>query len=474
MQAEIYAGFVETFLQLNNIALGQRAGELALDRYRQFLPPEAVEILQVETNLAQADFYRTRFDGLIARFEDLVARTSHRGGEYASVRADALTLLSMTHFRMGHYEQSVRTSEAAIAQLREAHAKTFDYEIDIVLYNLFLARLAEGRMGDAAALISELTAQDRQLVGPQHPGLTTDVVAIARLMQDAGRLREAHELYTTSIAARRKQFSEKHQFVINTRGYLADNDCELGDAVSSEATFSDLVTALTAPGTEIAANDFARILFGHANCLIKLGRLDDARRELDSAHAQIMHVTEKDGPIALAIDAAGADIERAAGRSDAALVLLEPILARQRARADRELPASLLCAARASTALGRFTDAQLALAEARDVLDRQGRPTSAVAREVELTWAAQPVSGAPRHGAAEHWLRAAQIGCVNFGCDDARVREWQHLAAQAGSDSGAATRPAGASSAASKPYEAQYLLAVDILAQASPAQEHGR
>jgi len=476
VQAEIYAGFVDTFLQLNNNALGQRAGELALERYHQFLPADAAEILRLETDLAQADFYRTRFDGLVARFEDLIARTRNRGGEYAAVRADDLTLLSMTHFRMGNYEASVHTSEAALALLRESHAKPYDYDIGIVLYNLFLARLAEGRLTDAAALIGEFTTGDRKIIGPQHPGLITDVVAVGRLLQDAGRLHEAHELYTTALAARRKQFPEKHQFVYNTRGYLADNDCELGDATGSAAVFSELVAALDAPGSEVAANDFARIHFSRAHCLVSLGRFDDARRALDAAREQILRVMDKNNPYPLAMDAAAADVERAAGHADAALALLAPIVARQRERSDRELPASLLAVARADVALGKFDEAQLALAEARDVLDRQGRSSSVVAREVELAWTTVSVGGAPRQGAADHWLRAARIGCVNFGCEDARVRGWQRHAVQTGADAAAvaaiATPPAGA---ADKPYEAQYALAVDILAQASsPPPASGR
>jgi len=463
VQAEIYAGFVETFLQINNYTLGKRAGELALEKYRQFLPSDAIEILQMEMDLAQVDFYRTQFDGLIPRFENLLTRAGERGGDYASLRADVLTLLGMTHFRMGNYEQSVQTSEAAVAQLRKAHNKPFDYEIGIVLYNLYLARMAQGRFNDAAALISEFAPGDRLLVGPQHPGLFTDVTAIARLLQDAGRLHEAHDLLSAAVLARQRQFPEHHSLVVNTRGYLADVDCGFDDAARVETRFTELIAVANGPGTEMSATDMARLYFTHAQCLLRLGRLDEARRELEHAREKNLQVAAKDTPYVLAMDATLADIERRAGEPTAALAVLAPILTRQRERGDRELPASLLVFAQADTTLGQFTHAQAALDEARKVLDAQGRPTSVLAREIESAWAALPADVTGARGSAEHWQHAAQIGCVNFGCDDERVKQWQHLSAQAGGN--ASARP----EAAAKPYEAQYAIGADIIAKAQAA-----
>jgi tetratricopeptide (TPR) repeat protein len=469
VQAELYAGFVETFLQLSNNVLGKRAGELALAKYRQFLPPDAVEILKVECNLAQADFYQTHFDGLVARFENLLARIGNRDGEFAAVRADVLTLLGMTHYRMGDFERAFQKSEAALAQLRKTKGKPYDYEIDILLYNLYLVRDAQGRIDEAATLIGEFTAQDRLLVGPQHPGLFTDVTSIARLMQEVGRLHDAHDLFAAAVSARRRQFPENHILAINTRAYLADDDCELGDS-ASESAFDELVALTAKPGIEIGATDLARILVTRAQCLLRRDRSDrfaDVRRSLEQARDLIIRVSAEDSPFALVIDATHADAERRSGNPDAALNSLAPIVARQRERADRELPASLLIAAHANAAVGRYGEALAELDEARGTLVRQGRPFSTVAREVEITSAALP--SATRTSAAGHWLKAAQIGCVNYGCNDGRVREWSHMGDDAaGGDpkAAAAVRPTPALAATDKPYEAQYRLALDILAKA--------
>ena len=337
------------------------------------------------------------------------------------------------------------------------------YEIGIVLYNLYLARMAQGRFDDAAALISEFAPQDRLLVGPQHPGLFTDVTAIARLMQDVGRLHEAHELLAAAVLARQRQFPERHSLVINTRGYLADVDCGLGDAAGAESRFVELIALANDPGTEIAATDLARLYFTHSQCLLRSNRLDDARRELERARERNLQVAAKDSPYVLAMDAAIADIDRRAGQPAAALATLTPILARQRERGDRELPASLLAVAEADLALGKFADAQTTLEEAHKLLDQQGRPQSMLARDVESTWAGLPANMPGAHDAAEHWQRTAQIGCVNFGCDDERVKQWQHLAAQAGGK--ATTTPV----ATARPYEAQYAIGADIVAKAQAA-----
>lgn len=460
VQAEIYAGLVNTFFQLNKLALGKRAAQLALDKYRQFLPADSLEILRTETNIAQADFYLTQFDGLAPRFENLLARLGDRGGDFLDVRTDALTLLAMTQFRIGRYEQSIRASEDVLALLRKTRAKDYDYDINIVLYNEYLARMAEGRFSESGALVNEFATQDRLLVGPQHPGLYTDVVAIARLLQDVGRLHEARELYTAALAARRRQFPETHPFVINIRSYLASIEVESGFAGASEATWEELIATLASPNVEMAATDISRIHFYHALSLLALGRLDDARHALDAAHEQIMRVTDAEGPAALTIDAVSTDAERVAGKPEHALALVEPIIQHQRERADRELPASLLVAARASAAVGKPGDALAALSEARDMLERQGRPFSSLAREVEMAWATLPPGVSTTQTAATHWLRAARIGCVNFGCTDARVVEWRRLANVASS---------GSATTIEKPFEAQYQLALDILTKANSA-----
>jgi tetratricopeptide (TPR) repeat protein len=281
-------------------------------------------------------------------------------------------------------------------------------------------------------------------------------------MQEIGRLREAHDLLSAAALARQRQFPERHSLVINTRGYLADVDCDIGDAADVETRFVELIAFANGPGTEIAATDLARLYFTDAQCLLQSGRLDDARRELEHAREKNLQVAAKDSPYVLAMDSALADIERRAGDPAAALAALAPILARQRERGDRELPASLLAAAEAYIALGKFDLAQTALDEARKLLGRQGRPASMLAREVEIAWTALPASVPGAQGVAEHWRRVAQIGCINFGCDDERVRQWRNRA-------GDAAMPA----ATAKPYEAQYAIGADIVAKAQAAANAG-
>ena len=91
---------------------------------------------------------------------------------------------------------------------------------------------------------------------------------------------------------------------------------------------------------------------------------------------------------------------------------------------------------------------------------------SALGREVELARATLPAGAQSREAAAAHWQRAVQIGCVNFGCDDVRVKEWIRSAALAGGDREKSLSAPLPAIAPSKPYEAQYALAVDILARA--------
>jgi hypothetical protein len=363
-----------------------------------------------------------------------------------------------TLYRMGDLATALTAGEYALAEVARARGEK-SYDVSIALYNLALVRIAQGRVADAAALIDRFVAIDSSRVGPEHPGLMTDVSVIARVLYSAGRLREARELWAGALAARRRNFAETHGWVVRMRGNLADVDRELGDAVTGEAVDAELI-GLVGASTNFPAYDLATLLVGHAQALIALGRLAEARSALASADERARLTTADGTLVPLMIAALRADIDRREGRAATTLAELAPIIERQRAGDDRELPASLLAQARASVSVGQPADAAKALTEARDALARQGRPFSTVAREVEEAWAALPISIVPRQASAEHWQRAAQIGCVNFGCEDARVKEWERLAAQNGA-------PASKAAGNEKPFEAEYSLAVDILAKAN-------
>lgn len=193
---------------------------------------------------------------------------------------------------------------------------------------------------------------------------------------------------------------------------------------------------------------------------MRRGRSAEARRELVAAREQYLRVADEASPNVLAIDAALADIERAEGDPGSALRELAAIVARQRARDDRDVPTTLLALARASVATGDLAHAQAALGEALETLARQDRRASALGREVELVAAGLPW---PRGIAAEHWRNVARIGCINFGCEDARVQEWLHRAAREGAGT---TQPKDVRAGA-RPFEAQYAVAIDILARAA-------
>ena len=468
VQAEIYAGFVETFLQLGQVDLGQRAARQAISAYRQFLPADAIEVLRMETNLAQADFSQTRFDGLVPRFHDLLARIGTRGGDYAALRGDVLILLSMTQYRMGKFAEAIATGESAMAQVGSAQGEK-SYDISIVMYSIALMRISQGRFADAAALIDRFTTLDRSLVGPQHPGLVTDVTVIGRLMHYSGRLREAHELLAAAVSMRQRQFSLAHPLTIRTRDFLASVDCDRGDGPASESAFAEII-AQTIAAANFAVTDLADSYIHRAQCLIRLDRLAEARRALEAARVQVGLVASEDTPMPLAIAAMLADIDRREGRASEALIRLAPIIEQQRRRDDRDLPASLLASARAHLALGQPAAAELA--EANSVLIRQGRAASTQAGDVELELAALLPSTASSR--ADHLGKAAAIGCVNFGCDDARVIERIRATAAAGPTPAtqdtidtAAARIAKAAATLGKPFETEYAIAADILAKAN-------
>jgi len=474
--AEIHAAFVETFFQLDQPDLGNRAAEKAIAAYRRFLPDDAIEILRVETNVAQIKLFRAQTDGLADQLTGMLARVGDREGAFAELRADVLTLLGLTYYELGAYDRAVEFGERAATELRKLHGRA-DYSVNVALYDIALARLKQGRIAEAAALIEEFVAIDRSLVGPQHPGLMTDVVTISMLLHDVGRLRETRDLVSAAIAFRLRQFGESHRSVVNSRAHLGAVLVDLGESREAEEVLTSVIAS--AATASMATLDRSGIRFDHARALVDLNRLDEARAEFQSALDLVRAAAPADSPLALSIAAAIADLERRQGHSAQALALLEPIVQRQRERKDRELPASLLIVARANLAAGNAELAGKALTEASSALEQQGRPTHALAREIELELAALATTAGDAKSASEHRLRAAAIGCVNFGCDDARVKDWIRAAATLGgtnssgvSSEAAATftaRVMKSASAAGKPYETHYATALDIVAKAAAA-----
>jgi serine/threonine-protein kinase len=472
--AEIYAAFVETFFQLDQADLGNRAAEKAIAAYRQFLPADAIEILRIESSVAEIKLFRAQTDGLAEQLNGMLARIGDRDGDFAELRADVLTLLGLTYYELGAYDRAVDFGERAVAELQKVHGRVH-YSVSVALYDIALARLKQGRIADAAALIDEFVAMDRSLVGPEHPGMMTDVITISMLLHDVGRLRETRELVSAAIASRLRQFGEPHRSVVNSRARLGAVLVDLGNAREAE----DLLTGVIASAAtaSMATLDRSGIRFDHARALVDLNRLNEARAEFQTALDLVRAAAPADSPLALSIAAALADVERRRGDAAQALALLEPIVKRQRERDDRELPASLLIAARVNRATGSTDLAGKALTEAAALLDQQGRPTHALAREVELEQAALALASGDAKSASEHRLRAAAIGCINFGCDDARVKEWIRAAAAAQGGSGGSTEAIAASTAhttqsalaVSKPYETQYATALDIITKANAA-----
>jgi eukaryotic-like serine/threonine-protein kinase len=432
VQAEIYASFVETFVELDQLTLADRAGHLALDRYREFLSDDAVEVLRLEQLLAQVQIWGTHFDGVVEKLESLLKRIGDRGGAYAELRGDVLGMLTITHYRSGRLDQAITAGLATLAQMRLIHPQ-YAYDTDLAMYTLALIRMAQGRPVDAAPLITEFSSH-RDKVGPDHPGLITDVTISGRYLQSIGRLREATQLLGDALTARLRQFPENHSFVVRTRALLASAQLDAGDAAGVEKTLAGAIELANAT-PNFAADDVAEMYFDRGRALVNLQRLDEARNQFESARTHSRRVTDKDAPVPLAIDVALADISRREGHVNECLAAIAPILVRQRERHDRDLTVSLLAFARASITANAPDAATAALTEALNVLSVQGRQTHPLAREVELELAALPQNKNSASAASAHLNRAAAIGCINFGCDDPRVQQIIRSLAAVGSTS---------------------------------------
>lgn len=251
----------------------------------------------------------------------------------------------------GDLEEAVRLQREVVERLQEGvgrdHTRALASEMDLAY---FLTEL--GRLEEAGALYTDLEPRILDKFGPSHPNAILTRENHAKVLQETGDLEGAEKRYAAVLATRTEQFGADHPQTLVTLSNLAIVRSLLGDIEGAAEVHREvleirrrtalpnsfeMINALNSYGGSLCllgraaealplhrdAVGRADVAFGRAhwanatfrvmlaNCLVKLGRLDEAEDILLDAHEVLVRVLGPDHGNTKTADALMKELEAA-------------------------------------------------------------------------------------------------------------------------------------------------------------------
>ena len=191
---------------------------------------------------------------------------------------------------MAEYDESATLYLEAL----EINQKAYGYDHPAVAINLIrLARLWEttGDHGSAERLYRQALAMQRKLLGEDHLHIGISQSNLANLLRRQGRFGEAETFLREAVRILGARLGADHQNALIAMKNLAEVRMTLGNHRSANALFETLI-ATTAKTPSSAPTSVASLHASRGECLIKLGNLKEAERQLLAARERL----PADGP----------------------------------------------------------------------------------------------------------------------------------------------------------------------------------
>jgi tetratricopeptide (TPR) repeat protein len=306
--------------------------------------------------------------------------TAKGPSEYFDTHVTVGHLRTLTFLALGDFDAAASAGDEIHTAIVTARGEK-NYEAAFALYDMALVRLAQGRLRDANSLVAAFVPVDRELVGPDHPGLVTDVQIIARLSLAYGRGDAALGLLDYVVARRVAKFGEQHLLTWNARSLRADAETELGDYAAADRDFSVAILGMTKHFGP-THRDLGTMRRDYGSMLIEAGRFDAASEQLQAAQ-KIWEISGNiDHPYALACRELLAEVALRQGNSTSARQQLADIVERQRRHPDAWLARSLWALGTLDAAAHDTATAGRDLSEGADLLHKLGADGGMLAQRI--------------------------------------------------------------------------------------------
>jgi tetratricopeptide (TPR) repeat protein/tRNA A-37 threonylcarbamoyl transferase component Bud32 len=176
-------------------------------------------------------------------------------------------------------------SATAFLEALQINQKTYGHDHPAVAVNLIrLARLRESTGDDTGAetLYRQALKMQRKLLGGDHLHVGITLNNLANLLRRQARLGEAEAFLGDAVEILRARLGPEHQNVLLAMKNLAEIRMSLGNHRSAEAMLETLIEA-AAKAPSAAPLPIASLQAHRGECLIKLGRFEDAEQQLLAA-----------------------------------------------------------------------------------------------------------------------------------------------------------------------------------------------
>jgi serine/threonine protein kinase/Tfp pilus assembly protein PilF len=383
VQADLYRAFGDLFSRLDRKPLARDNYTRALGLYKRTRTEDDPQVLSVDADLAAQRYYMGDYVGLVEDLQRLSAMTLNRQPEVFDTHVEVGHLRVLTFLALGDFDAAATAGNEIRTAIVSARGER-NYEASFALYDLALVRLAQGRLSDAAALVNSLVPVDRSLVGPDHPGLVTDVQVIARLAIASGRAEAAGELLDYVVARRVAKFGEQHVLTWNARGLRAEAAALRGDWTAADRDFVAGISGIEGRYGP-AHRDLGTLRRNYGAMLLSAGRLDAASEQLRKAQTIWEGHGGSSHPSALASRELLAEVALAQGQSSLARQQLVAVIDLQRRRPNAYLARSLWTLATLDTSANDVASAARNINQARALLHDLGADDSELAQRIRHT-----------------------------------------------------------------------------------------